>query len=266
MDFGISILSAGALAGNGNLEMVSSPDALLRAALAAKKHGFGVQMLPLSTLGLRSVAAFGNLLDEFVRNDIRVVSFEDRWGGDNWLHPWQKDLPDRKYKEVVAYYLLFPWRYRGVDRRIDLLFGRFPAAIPVDLPGGVPEIDRHKGGATYWIEYLSSVEARRWGVVLDTFHLLEFSPEEQRAILQQMEDTKVPVELLHVQFRDRHELGLYCQDTIRSETRQLLKRLVTMGAVGASTKVIFELDPSLVNEAILVKLRHKTKLLLQNVW
>jgi len=256
--FGISILTAAQLVGLRHF--LSDTLGIDDAFGAAHALGFGVQMLPLATRSC-SDRQFGAMLRAAKMFNVNIMSYEDRWGGSNPLHPITKDLRDGQVKAVIAYYLLFPWRYQGVQRRIELLQQCFPQAVAVDLPGGPVEIDLHKGSFEHWVGWLSTDEARERGVVLDTHHLLGFGPagslmafHQGVRLLQLVHEHNVPVKLIHVQFRDRDTLAAFDSVGERGATG-LLYEMRWLPEVTASTPVIIELTPELTTPESLRQIR-----------
>jgi hypothetical protein len=253
--FGISILSAGKL--TGSITNLFKSGGVLKAAMAAHNLGLGVQLLPIATTGISSSKGFASFLQALRNENVSVISYENRWGANNMLHPWVKDLPDGKFAAVLAYYLLFPWRYRDVQFRTELLKLMFPSAIPIDLPEGPLEIDLHKWSADFWQTWLTSEEAKRRGVVVDTFHLLEFEKNVISNILHLIQVHTVPVRVLHLQFRDKSTCLRFLLSE-ESTTKMLLKEIKSKKIASAEVPVVIELVPELVSKEILLQLQMET--------
>jgi len=246
--------------------MVLGRGGVFEAALAAKKAGCAVQLLPLATPGLGTTDGFEEFLEQLKAASIEVVSYEDRWGGNNPLHPWTHDLMDGKLSAVPAYYLLFPWRYSDVLARVALLREYFPRAVAVDLTNGPLEISPHQGNFNYWYSWLETPEAKKRGVVIDTFHLREFASAGRGSkdsmnyamrLMARVRDHDVPVKLIHVQFRDQLELNGFTQGT-SSQTTHLLQEVQQI--LRQTPSVVLELDPSLVTTSVIVGLQNRIDL------
>lgn len=232
---GVSILTAAGLIGTTRL---FTPRGTTRAARAAIRNGFGLQLLPLGQLpGLtQSFEAFAESL-----HPDSVVSFEGRWGGDDPLHPW------RHYTDgvtsILAYYALFPVLHRHAQRKCYQLHHLFPNALPIDtsLPNSSQEISpRTNADTQHWIEQAMNGQS----LVLDTYHLLgPWKNGTSEEILKGMQRHSVQLPLVHVQFRNRTTLEAFLQSTT-SSTEAILRQ--TNRLLCPNAPVIIELPPWLV--------------------
>lgn len=260
LNIGISVLSTAGLTGTG--AFLFGKNGVWNAVDTAAKLGLGIQLLPLSTPRL-SRAKFGALLTAIKNSGITVLSFEDRWGGDRSLHPWVKDLPDGKFSAVLAYYILFPLRYREVEARIQLMRNYFPDAIAIDLPGGPREIDLHNGWFDEWMEWFETEEAQERGVVIDTFHLQELARKgtglkDVTYILNKIFAYEVPVKLLQIQFRNIEEIKSFASGR-GCDTTSILAGLRNRMSL-SELPIIIELTPELVSGNMLNTLKDRIEL------
>ncbi len=250
-NFGVSILTASGLTSAG--ELLFSRDGILKAAIAASKAGLGIQMLPLATIGSWRLTAFEQLLQDLRKHNVDVLTFEDRWGGDQWTHPWVHDLLEkREPKAVVAYYLMFPWFYTGVKNRIELLRRYYPRALGIDLPAGkVFEINPNVALGRQWIKRISSADDDI-KYVIDTHHLLEFGGLKTAEgilnfVLRRQNNAMAAI---HVQFRKKELL-----EEFMSGRGASLALLANLKLYAKGLPVIFELTPELCTIETLNRMR-----------
>ena len=263
--FGVSIISIAGLV--GLLDFFFRKGGIHRAVVKAGVCKFGIQLMPLSTLCLDR-ARFEALLTAMKDSGITVLSYEDRWGGDDPYHSWKKDLPDGNFSAMLAYYLLFPLRYHEVEERLALIRKYFPHAIAVDLPKGLWELSLHNNSREGWVRYLQTPEAFLRGIVLDTFHLMELGESEGEigfgiidTMLAKIAGCQVPIKLLQVHFRDSAELSEFLSQQ-QCATSHILVEIRKRRLLADGVPIIIELTPNLATKQNLSRIREEITALL----
>jgi hypothetical protein len=262
--FGVSIISTAGLV--GLIDFFFRRGGVYRAVVKANVYTFGIQLMPLSTLWL-SRARFEKLLYSMKELGANVLSYENRWGGDDPYHSWKKDLPDGKFSAMLAYCLLFPLRYREVEARLALIRKYFPNAIAVDLPKGLWELSLHNNSIEGWVMYLHTPEALFTGIVLDTFHLMELSEDEIGfgiidTMLAKIAECQVPIKLLQVQFRDSTELSEFLSQQ-HCATSHILVEIRKKKLLADGVPIIIELTPNIATKENLTRIRKEITALLK---